>query len=354
MDNKTATIGNNKKRKIIKRIFDNSNKQNIDRIKEDLQNNVKRQRTKGRVIRKEPLPTPEKLNLDILSTEMPERPKKEKVKFSYDPEWKKEIHTLYKSTRKTNTKEFKQRQDLLFQLQREYDLFPTPENLTKEIIDDFMKRNYKGDVYNILEPSMGLGSLLIPFIDRQKEISINKMDGIEYSKDLFNVVKDKINISNYYNGDFLEFKQQRPYNLIVMNPPYRGYVSFPNKTQSEKEVYWYHIIKALMLEFANYDKTIYLICPRIHKDNIDKDSKDRFFYPSINESLQKRLKEYFNIDTDEDILSEFGGLQFEMLKESKGEFTSFDKHGRPTPMSYTLYLYKIYQCCTNAKIEIEG
>jgi hypothetical protein len=332
VDNKTATIG----RKIIRRQFDDSNKLNIDRIKEDLQSNVKRQRTKGRVIRKEPLPTPEKLNLDILSTEMPERP------------------TLYKSTRKTNTKEFKQRQDLLFQLQREYDLFPTPENLTKEIIDDFMKRNNKEDVYNILEPSMGLGSLLIPFIDRQKEISINKMDGIEYSKDLFNVVKDKINISNYYNADFLEFKQQRPYNLIIMNPPYRGYVNFPNKTQSEKEVYWYHIIKALMLEFANYDKTIYLICPRIHKDNIDKDSKQRVFYPSINESLQKRLKEYFNIDTDEDILSEFGGLQFEMLKESKGEFTSFDKHGRPTPMSYTLYLYKIYQCCTNAKIEIEG
>jgi hypothetical protein len=63
---------NKKKPKIIKRQFDVLNKINVyDIDKEDLQSNVKRQRTKGRVTRREPLPTPEKLELDILSTNPP-------------------------------------------------------------------------------------------------------------------------------------------------------------------------------------------------------------------------------------------------------------------------------------------
>jgi len=282
-----------------------------------------------------------------------EEEKKEEVKvatkgeqFSYSPEWKKEIHDLYKSVRKTNTKEFKNRQDLLFQLQKEYDLFPTPEDLSKGMINDFMKNYNKNDVYNILEPSLGLGSLLFPFIDRQNDISINKIDGIEYSKQLYNIVKDKINISNYYNGDFLEIKQERLYNLILMNPPYRGTVILNDKYQSEKEVYWYHIIKALLLDYGNYEKTIYLICPKIH----NKLESNNIFEPTINASLEKRLKTYFNIDTDENILS---NTQFKMLKESKGEFNSFDSKGNPTKMNYTIYLYRIDQCCSNKKIVIE-
>jgi hypothetical protein len=73
---------------------------------------------------------------EIMLIEQPKQESK-KLKFSYDPEWKKEIHDLYKSTRKTNKQDFKDRQTLLFQLQKEYDLFPTPETLTKEIINDF-------------------------------------------------------------------------------------------------------------------------------------------------------------------------------------------------------------------------
>jgi hypothetical protein len=270
------------------------------------------------------------------------------LKFSYNPEWKKEIDNLYKSTRKTNTQEFKEKQSLLFQIQKGFDLYPTPDTLTKSIIDDFMKKYNKDDVYNILEPSMGLGSLLFPFIDRQNDISINKIDGIEYSTQLYNVIKDKLNISNYYNDDFLKFKQQRLYNLILMNPPYRGTVELNDKYQSEKEVYWYHIIKALLLDYGNYDKTIYLISPKIH-NKLDSDST---FEPSINPSLEKRLKQYFNINTDVSIFSEVGSTRFQMLKESKNEFDSFDNRGNPSKMGLTIYLYKINQCCSNKLIKM--
>jgi hypothetical protein len=42
-----------------------------------------------------------------------------------------------------------------------------------------------------------------------------------------------------------------------------------------------------------------------------------------------------------------------MIRESKGEFNSFDNRGNPTKMNYTLYLYRIDQCCSNKKINIE-
>lgn len=270
-------------------------------------------------------------------------------KFSYDPEWKKEINYLYKSTRKTNSQAFKLRQYLLLQAQKEYDLYPTPETLTKTIIDDFMKYNNISDVYNILEPSLGLGSLLYPFIDRQHEISINKIDSIEYSDKIYWLMMDKIHISNKYRGDFLEFKQERPYNLILMNPPFRGYVKLENSSKSEKEIYWFHIIKALSLEYGNYDKIIYLICPKIH----NKLNSDNTFEPSVNNSLEKRIKQYFNIDEDENIFNVNGNTQFTFLRESKKEFDSFDNRGRPVKLALEVCLYKIVQCCSNDKIEME-
>lgn len=270
-------------------------------------------------------------------------------KFGYDPEWKKEIYELYHSKKRTNSQKFKYTQYLLKKLQTEYDLYPTPEILTKTIIDDFMKYNNKNDVYNILEPSLGLGSLLFPFIDRQHEISINKIDGIEYSKKLFNLMSNKINISNKYQDDFLEFKQERPYNLILMNPPYRGYVKLTDRSVKEAEYYWFHIIKALLLDFANYDKTIYLICPKIH----NKLNSDNTFEPSINNSLEKRIKEYFNIDKDENIFNVNGITQFTFLRDSTKEFDSFDERGRPVKLGLTVCLYKIVQCCSNDKIEME-
>ena len=278
--------------------------------------------------------------------------KKPRNMFSYNLEWKKEIELLYKSTRKTNTKEFKDRQDILLQLQKEYDLFPTPEILTKKIIDDFMKTYNINDVYNILEPSLGLGSLLFSFIDNQNKISINKIDGIEFSKKLYDIMKEKISISNYYNNDFLEFKQERPYNLILMNPPYRGYVYDNIKNISEKEIYWYHIIKALLLNYGNYDKTIYLICPKIHK-NLDSNN---MFEPTINKSLERRITKYFNIDYDEEetyLINSLGNIQFTFLTESKNEFKIYNKSGGTKTLSFTVCLYKIVQCCSNTKIIIE-
>jgi hypothetical protein len=134
-----------------------------------------------------------------------------------------------------------------------------------------------------------------------------------------------------------------------MNPPFRGYVKLKDRSKSEKEIYWFHIIKALLLNFANYDKTIYVICPKIH----NKLNSDNTFEPSINNSLENRIKQYFNIDEDENIFNVNGITQFTFLRESKKEFDSFDTRGRPVKLGLEVCLYKIVQCCSNDKIEME-
>jgi len=279
---------------------------------------------------------------------------KENIKssFSYNKEWYDLIKKLYSSSRKSNSKEFFKLQDLLFSVQRSFDLYPTSPEVAKLIYNDFTTR-VDNTVYNILEPSFGLGSLIFNFIDNKKNIKINKIDAIEYSTELYNIVKPNFNISNYYNNDFLEFKQDRPYNLILMNPPYRGRVNDKN----EITVYYYHIVKALLLDYANYDKTIYLICPMIHKiKEYNPKSNRNMFEPDIKPTLEKRIAKYFNIDLQQDeynmsLWGELGNIQFEILGEVQ-DFKQFNKDGRPSKMGLKTYLYKIIQCCSDKVLQM--
>jgi hypothetical protein len=170
---------NKKKPKIIKRQFDLLNKINVyDIDKEDLQSNVKRQRTKGRVIRREPLPTPEKLELDLLSSELP-LPKKsgyeklkdyliEKYNKSTDKKEKEKLLKNIKDTKKIiideqKTKGIKRKELLPVPEKLELDLLSTNPPLTKR------KRNLKD------APTYDLNKMLFLFYECYQPVKNNKL-----------------------------------------------------------------------------------------------------------------------------------------------------------------------------------
>ena len=73
---------------------------------------------------------------------------------------------------------------------------------------------YNIDIKNVLEPSCGS----CEFINQLPHINI---DGVEYDKEIYDKIKhlnsDKVHI---VNEDFLKFKTDKKYELIIGNPPY--------------------------------------------------------------------------------------------------------------------------------------
>jgi hypothetical protein len=165
---------NKKKPKIIKRQFDVLNKINVyDIDKEDLQSNVKRQRTKGKVTRREPLPTPEKLELDLLSSEIPLTKKAKKtrkiIRRQFDSSNKLNVYDIDKEDLQSNVK----RQRTKGRVTRREPL-PTPEKLELDILSTNppltkRKRNLKD------APTYDLNKMLFLFYECYQPVKNNKL-----------------------------------------------------------------------------------------------------------------------------------------------------------------------------------
>jgi predicted RNA methylase len=106
-------------------------------------------------------------------------------------------------------------------------IFLTPSKNAEELIDysyiheSLLNINDKSIIYDILEPTAGTGNLIAELIKEKPEAY--RIDAIEYNKELYHIGKARFknfNNINWYNESFLDFKTDKKYDYIFMNPPF--------------------------------------------------------------------------------------------------------------------------------------
>jgi tRNA1(Val) A37 N6-methylase TrmN6 len=93
-------------------------------------------------------------------------------------------------------------------------IYFTPKNVRDKVINHL--ENYK--FQSALEPSCGSGEFIN---DIQNKFDKTKIVGIEYNKTIYNKIKNNFGKNvELLNKDFLEYKSNEKYDLIIGNPPY--------------------------------------------------------------------------------------------------------------------------------------
>lgn len=104
----------------------------------------------------------------------------------------------------------------------------------------------------VLEPGFGEGAFLSELIKKP----FNEIEGVEYSKDFFN--KANFENVNLIHQDYLQFKPNKKYNLIIGNPPYMKYSGI-DSTSVQKEIFNLTKTKASDIYYAFIIKSIMLL-----------------------------------------------------------------------------------------------
>lgn len=110
---------------------------------------------------------------------------------------------------------------------KEYGIFFTPQTIVKRCFQEIfsVKRCFK----TILEPSCGSGEFLSSLLDSFPNSSIT---AIEKNNEIFSNILPLFPSVNVSNEDFLDFPEDKKFDLIVGNPPY-----FVLKKKDVKKVY---------------------------------------------------------------------------------------------------------------------
>ena len=96
------------------------------------------------------------------------------------------------------------------------DYFPTPDCLIKDLLTLAENSNWFG---NILEPSAGTGNIAEAINEKYNyRFDYSDFDCVEINPVFADILRDK-NLK-VYNEDFLNFKPDKDYGLIIMNPPF--------------------------------------------------------------------------------------------------------------------------------------
>lgn len=123
---------------------------------------------------------------------------------------------------------------------KDHQYYPTPNSIV-DTIKDYLGCGVDSDLIKVLEPSAGSGKLAEIF--QAKDV----VECVEVSPFFCNILQNK-GFKNVHNQDFIKFKTENRYDLIVMNPPYA-------KKQLED-----HLSKALTL-LAD-DGELILVAPK--------------------------------------------------------------------------------------------
>jgi SAM-dependent methyltransferase len=104
---------------------------------------------------------------------------------------------------------------------KKYGIFISPKSIISllfSIVEPFLKNN-SSPIKRILEPSCGTCEI-INYCD--KLVNNVEIDGVEINKKIFDSIKDLKFENNVklYKEDFIQFKSNNPYDLIITNPPY--------------------------------------------------------------------------------------------------------------------------------------
>ena len=255
--------------------------------------------------------------------------------------------------------------DTIYSIQKNYDLYPTPNGCIKHISDDFFKlmksyhdgKEHESYEVNILEPSAGTGAIIRDIIDlngkvmykgrdkRDIRFKIDRLDAVEMSDALGKKLKEHIKLDTVYRDDFLKVKDlgKNNYNLIVMNPPYSD--------GTDKKAYLYHIMKAMSILAENKDNYTYLyfIVPTTYFDDLIK--KGFGNTATLNETVSFDIENLPNLkniaeksgltlNDDGDGFEEFHYGELTKIAECK-DFAKLDNKGRARPLGITTGIYRM-------------
>ena len=104
---------------------------------------------------------------------------------------------------------------------KSFGIFITPNTIIEKLhtsILDHLGDN-KSSIKNILEPSCGTCEI-VNYCDKNYTDVV--IDAVEYNKTIFHAIKDLTfkNTVNLHNSNFITFKPNKTYDLIIGNPPY--------------------------------------------------------------------------------------------------------------------------------------
>ena len=107
-------------------------------------------------------------------------------------------------------------------------------------------QKFKKNIKTILEPSVGSGQFLSVLVDKFKNADIT---AIEKNRKIFSRLKYKG--VKLINEDFLEYRANKKFDLIIGNPPYYVMEDYPNEYRNfvigRPNIFMFFIIKCLQL-----------------------------------------------------------------------------------------------------------
>jgi len=107
------------------------------------------------------------------------------------------------------------------QEKKEYGIFITPKSIISSLFSTLITHleNNIDNIKRILEPSCGTCEIINYCDQLLNEIEI---DGIELNNNIYGLIKDLTfkNKVNILNIDFIKYKTEKSYDLIIGNPPY--------------------------------------------------------------------------------------------------------------------------------------
>jgi hypothetical protein len=186
---------------------------------------------------------------------------------------------------------------------KEYGIFITPRSTIKELYQSIMTVDptMMPDIKNVLEPSCGTCEMINYFSENLNNVAF---DCIEYNETIFDAIKSMsfTNVTNsvsFYKMDFMDYKSDKLYDLIVGNPPY--FVCKKEKVPSElnefiigrPNIFGLFILKSITLLKPN--GILAFIIPRSFLNSI--------YYSKIRDFIKKTcriitIEDYDAIDND--------------------------------------------------------
>ena len=126
---------------------------------------------------------------------------------------------------------------------KRYQAFYTPVNIIKKMFD--FSKSLKGfnNELKILEPTSGIGNIIVELIKLQKEYKIYMVEIEESSRKVLQEIVDAASdiLTLYEQGNFLQFINPIEYDMIIMNPPF--HLQKANFTYLDKDYYDIDFVK---------------------------------------------------------------------------------------------------------------
>lgn len=137
-------------------------------------------------------------------------------------------------------------------VKKEYGIFITPQSIITDFCQSIFQKINPDTFKNILEPSCGTCEIVDYLCCKLTNVEI---DCVEYNDIIFDEIKDLkwSNITRFHHMDFLDFKPDKFYDLIIGNPPYfvckktQIPSEFNNFISGRPNIFGLFIMKSLML-----------------------------------------------------------------------------------------------------------